>query len=68
MELTKKQKEVLSIIKEEGSSGISILNLAFLAQTSPQAVGKIIKNLSSKNLLSVQRWNGKIEIWPYERD
>jgi DNA-binding MarR family transcriptional regulator len=63
--MTPKQKLVLEIVCDSPHGHSMVEDIAFEAQTTPQAVGKIVAALSSAGLVSRQRFAaGKWEIWP----
>jgi DNA-binding MarR family transcriptional regulator len=68
VKLTQKQDAVLTIVCDSPSGHATIEDIAFEAQTTPQAAGRIVQALSKDNLLTRQRFaGGKWEIWPTDK-
>ena len=65
--LTAMQIEVLAIVREAPRGAITISDIAYCAQTTPQAVGRVVSALSARGLIVRQRFGtAPWEITPRE--
>ena len=61
--MTKMQQAVLGIVRDSPKGFATIEDIAFEAQTSPQAAGRVVSKLSEMGLVTRQRFTQEWEIW-----